>query len=136
MLYNVKGPTNTAKPDDEEGLPWWWDGLRCRSPRAASRHGARVRDTMRIFKSNIEQTRDAPPADGAPLAEGDISAGRRPPVPACKYARRFGPAHKLCFGPVIYRAVRRFTGTLCTSHEQQGHNKGVLAEIKILWERA
>ena len=27
MLYNVKGPTNTAKSDDEEGLPWWWDGL-------------------------------------------------------------------------------------------------------------
>ena len=27
MLYNVKGPTNTAKPDDEEGLPWWWDGF-------------------------------------------------------------------------------------------------------------
>ena len=22
MLYNVKGPTNTAKSDDEEGLPW------------------------------------------------------------------------------------------------------------------
>ena len=27
MLYNVKGPTNTAKSDDEEGLPWWWDGF-------------------------------------------------------------------------------------------------------------
>ena len=67
MLYNAKAHEH-AKPDDEEGLPWWWDGfwaLPFTSPRAG--HGAWLGDTMRIFKSNIEQIYgDAPSADGHP----------------------------------------------------------------------
>ena len=76
MLYNVKGPTNTAKPDDEEGLPWWWDGFWALPFTESGEPGTELKlgDTMRIFKSNIEQIYgDAPSADGAPLAEGDIS---------------------------------------------------------------
>ena len=130
MLYNAKGPTNTAKPDDEEGLPWWWDGFwRCRSPRAASRARSLLGDTMRIFKSNIEQIYgDAPSADGAPLAEGDISGLADGALYLGLHGTRDGSARPTLVlrAQVIYRAVRRFTGTLCTSHEQQGLQQGRL----------
>ena len=57
MLYNVKGPTNTAKSDDEEGLPWWWDGFWALPFTESGEPGTELKlgDTMRIFKSNIEQ---------------------------------------------------------------------------------
>ena len=74
MLYNVKGPTNTAKADDEEGLPWWWDGFWALPFTESGEPGTELKlgDTMRIFKSNIEQIYGEPFSsrpDGAPLAE-------------------------------------------------------------------
>ena len=135
MLYNVKGPTNTAKPDDEEGLPWWWDGFWALPFTESGEPGTELKlgDTMRIFKSNIEQIYgDAPSADGAPLAEGDISglADGTLYLGLHEYARRFGPAYKLCFGPksfIVLSDASLARYVLATNNK--GYNKGVLAEI-------
>mmetsp|Transcript_11015 Transcript_11015/g.32867 ORF Transcript_11015/g.32867 Transcript_11015/m.32867 type:complete len:608 (+) Transcript_11015:40-1863(+) len=133
MLYKVKGPTTAAAA--EEGLPWWWDGFWALPFTEAGAPGTKLvlGDTMRIFKANIEQIYgDAPSADGAPLAEGDISglADGTLYLGLHEYARRFGPVYKLCFGPksfLVLADAALARHVLATNN--RGYNKGVLAEI-------
>jgi cytochrome P450 len=88
---------------------------------------------MRVFKGNIEQIYgDAPSADGAPLAEGDISglADGTLYLGLHEYAQRFGPVYKLCFGPKSFIVT---SDHRCARHilslQNRLYNKGVLAEI-------
>jgi len=132
MLYDVKGP---KKSDEEEGLPWWWDGLWALPFTKSGAPGTELvlGDTMRIFKDNIEQMYgDAESADGAPLAEGDISglADGTLYLGLHEYARRFGPAYKLCFGPKSFIVISDASlARYVLATNNKGYNKGVLAEI-------
>jgi cytochrome P450 len=135
MLYNVKTLTAEKDSSGEEGLPWWWDGLWSLPFTYSGETGTELTlgDTMRVFKGNIEQIYgDAPSADGAPLAEGDISglADGTLYLGLHEYAQRFGPVYKLCFGPKSFivisdAAVARHV----LAANNAGYNKGVLAEI-------
>jgi len=136
MLYSVKGPTTKdAAASEEEGLPWWWDGFWALPFTKAGAPGSDLTlgDTMRVFKSNIEQIYgDAPSVDGAPLAEGDISglADGTLYLGLHEYAARFGPVYKLCFGPKSFIVT---SDHRCARHvlslQNRLYNKGVLAEI-------
>lgn len=135
VLYNVKTLTAEKDSSGEEGLPWWWDGFWSLPFTYAGEPGTELTlgDTMRVFKGNIEQIYgDAPSADGAPLAEGDISglADGTLYLGLHEYAQRFGPVYKLCFGPKSFivisdAAVARHV----LAANNAGYNKGVLAEI-------
>ena len=96
---------------------------------------------MRIFKSNIEQIYgDAPSAVGAPLAEGDISglADGTLYLGLHEYARRFGPAYKLCFGPksFIVLSDASLARYVLATNKRATTRASWRKSSKILWEKA
>ena len=118
-----------------QGLPWWWDALWAMPFTAAGEAGTALTlgDTMRVFKSNIEQIYGGSESfDGAPLAEGDVSglADGTLYLGLHSYAKTFGSVYKLCFGPKSFVVVSDHACARYLLRENaKNYDKGVLAEI-------
>jgi len=137
MLSGMKGPVNSVKDGEVEGLPWWWEGFFSLPFTARGNPGEELTlgDTMHVFRKNIEQIFGGEESyDGAPLATGDLeSAGLTDGTMYLglqKYKDNFGDVYKLCFGPKSFMVVSDPQILRHILRENVfNYDKGVLGEV-------